>query len=249
MLFDYDHPAAWPTDVVALLDEHRPTLEDWVTERRFASPYEYDEIIGELGETLRPHEIMAWHNTRLTAREAADILSAGMHLPSVETLIRRIDSALAEGAISPAVAEGFKRRHQADSPTRVGRIWFLFTRPHNDDGIEDFLRFWGGEALYAAIDRDPDLGPALRSVGVPSVVEAAIPIRNFTDSLGFESHIAKQFCAWRAGRSYNGVPHDRLLVPLGPAHVRRIVTCNDPSFVGLTGCDRYFEPLGLTEER
>lgn len=152
----------------------------------------------------------------------------GRILPSVETLVRRIDDALAEGAISPAVAEGFKRRHQSDSPTRVGKIWFLFTRPHNDEGIEDFLRFWGGEALCAATDRDPELGPAVRSVGVPSVVEAAIPISNFTDSLGFESHIAKQFRAWRAARNYNGVPHDRLLVSLGPAHVLRTVTYNAP---------------------
>ncbi len=243
MLIDYDQPETWPADVVAFLDGHLAILEDWVTDQRFASPYQYDEIIGELYAVLRPHNILAWHNTRLTEREAAAIVANGMFLPSVDTLMKRIDAAQAEGAFPAAIAAGFKRRHQADSPTRAGRIWFLFTRPHNDDGIEDFLRFWGGESLYAAIDRDPELGPVLRSVGVPSVVEAAIPISHFEDSLGFESHVARQFCAWRAGRDYDGLPYDRVLAPLLSAHIRRIISLNDPDFVSLTGCDTYYEPL------
>lgn len=243
MLFDYDKPETWPLEVVDFLDENRFVLDDWLTEQRFASPYQYDEIIRQLYAVLRPHDILAWHNTRLTAREAAGIVAEGMFLPSVETLLMRIDAAQEEGAFSPAIAEGFKRRHQADSPTRAGRIWFLFTRPHNDDGIEDFLRFWGGESLYAAIDRDPELGPVLRSVGIPSVVEAVIPMSYFEDSLGFEMHIAAKFCAWRADRVYDGVPHDRVLAPLAPKCVRRIVAFTDPEFATLTGCSNYYEPL------
>lgn len=94
-------------------------------------------------------------------------------------------------------------------PARAGRIWFLFTRPRNDDGVEDFFRFCGGESLYAAIDRDLTLGPILRSVGIPSVVEAAMQMSYFQDSLGYETEIARQFCAWRTGGSSGGVPHDR----------------------------------------
>ncbi|AMK26454.1 hypothetical protein K426_27775 (plasmid) [Sphingobium sp. TKS] len=43
----------------------------------------------------------------------------------------------------------------------------------------------------------------------PSVVEAAIPIADFTDNLGLEIHVAAQHCAWRAKRPYVGVAHDR----------------------------------------
>lgn len=244
-LLDYDHPASWPSDVAVFLDEHRAAFEDWGTLQRFTTGQQYDRLIHGLGEALQSHKILAWHCTRLLEHEAADILQNGMRLPSVETLIRRIDAALSAGVFSPAIAQGFRLRHQADSPTRAGRIWFLFTRPHNDDGVEDFFRFWGGEALYAAIDRDPELGPVLRSVGIPSVVEAAIPMSYFPESLGYEGHIARQFCAWRAGLPYDGLPHDRALDPIPAKLIRRIATFQDPDFAALTGCDTYYEPLVL----
>lgn len=243
MILEYDAPATWPAEVINFLDGTVAILDDWHGDQCFATPYEYDDIIRRLYALLEPHDILAWHNTRLTAREADAILANGMFLPSVDALLQRIDAAQAEGAFSSAIADGFKGRHQADSPTRAGRIWFLFTRPHNDTGIEDFLRFWGGESLYAAIDRDPTLGPVLRSVGIPSVVEAAIPIALFPDSLGFESHIARQFSAWRAGHSYDGLPHDRVRVALPRECIRRIVTFPSAEFSELTGCDQYYEPL------
>ncbi len=243
MLLDYDSPTSWPPDVIGFLEANRAHLEDWQKGQRFTTGRQYDLLIWQLSELLRQHEVLAWHCARLTGREAAVIRSGGMELPSVDTLMRRINDAMAEGAFGPAIAEGFSRRHQAGSATRAGRIWFLFTRPCNDDGIEDFLRFWGGESLYAAIDRDPELGPVLRSVGVPSVVEAAIPFVHFQDSLGYETHIARQFCAWREGQSYDGVPHDRALAAIPPDYIRRVVTFHDPDFEGLTGCGHYFEPL------
>lgn len=230
MIFDYDQPDTWPGDVCSFLDANQAVLADWFGAQRFVSPYQYDEIIRQLYAVLRNHEILAWHSTRLTETEIARILAEGMELPTTETLIRRIDAAMTQGAFPQAIAAQFKRRHQADSPTRQNRIWFLFTRPHHDDGIQDFLRFWGGEALYAAIDRDPQLGPVLRSVGMPAVVEAAIPMRFFEDSLGFESHIARKYYAWRAGRGHDAVPHDRVLASL-PAHlICRVVTYHDAEF-------------------
>lgn len=158
MLFDYDHPAAWPQAVTAFLDDHFDTFEDWLTTQRFATGSRFDRLIEQLGELLRPHDILAWHCSRLLPHERANILEGGMDLPSVDGLMRRIDAAVSLGAFSAEIAAQFQRRHQAHSPTRAGRIWFLFTRPHNDDGVADFFRFWGGESLYAAIDRDAELG-------------------------------------------------------------------------------------------
>lgn len=243
MLIDYDNPATWPSDVISFLDTNLKILDDWLTDQRFTTGFQYDALIWQLSELLRPNEILAWHCTRLTACEAAAIRSSGMELPNVDTLMRRINEAMAEGSFGSAAADGFKRRHQANAPSRAGRIWFLFTRPCNDDGVEDFLRYWGGESLYAAIDSDPQLGPVLRSVGVPSVVEAAVPISYFQDSLGYEDHIARQFNAWRGGQSYEGVPQDRALAAIPPECVRRIVSFHSPDFPSLTGCESYFEPL------
>jgi hypothetical protein len=245
LLLDYDHPAGWPPAVTAFLDEHLDLLNDWVTTQRFATGNQYDRLVEQLGELLRPHQILAWHCSRLLPHERRAILEAGMSLPSIDGLMRRIDAAVSSGAFAPEIAGQFRLRHQAHSPTRAGRIWFLFTRPHNDDGVEDFFRFWGGESLYAAIDRDTELGPILRSTGMPCVVEAAIPMSYFQDSLGYETHIVRQFCAWREGRSYDGVPHDRALGPVPPHMIRRIVTFDDPHFAVLSGCGNYFEPLTI----
>ncbi|WP_225883346.1 hypothetical protein [Sphingomonas aliaeris] len=243
MLIDFDRPETWPADVVDFLSGHLEVLCDWLGDQQFASPDQFDQIIGELAEVIRPHDILAWHCTRLTAREAGVIRAEGMFLPTVETLMMRIDAAQAEGAFPPAVAEGFRRRHQGGSPTRTGRIWFLFTRPCNDEGVADFFRFWGGEAIYAAIDRDPKLGPALRSTGIPSVVEAALPVSYFVDGLGLEIDMAEKFCAWRAGRRGSGIPHDRTRVPIPAEIIRRIITFDDLEFAVLTGCASYHDPL------
>ncbi|WP_449470254.1 hypothetical protein [Sphingobium chungangianum] len=242
-LLDYDDPASWPSEVVVFLDEHRAALEDWGTSQRFTTGQQYDRLIEGLGEALQPHEILAWHCTRLMAHEVADIATGGLTPPSVDRLMCRIDAAVSAGAFPPAIAAKFRVRHQAHSPTRAGRIWFLLTRPRHDDGVEDFFRFWGGEALYAAIDRDPELGLVLRSTGTPSVVEVALPISYLRDSLGYESDIVRQFCAWRAGRSYDGVPYDRVLQAVPPKAIQRIVTFHDPDFTELSGCSSYFEPL------
>lgn len=247
MLLDYDQPAGWPQTVIAFLDEHLDVLEDWLTTQRFATGSQYDRLVEPLGELLRPHDILAWHCTRLLPHERAAILEGGMDLPSVNRLMRRIDAAVSAGAFSLEIAAKLQRRHQAHSPTRAGRIWFLFTRPHNDDGVEDFFRLWGGESLYAAIDRDAELGPILRATGVPCVVEAAIPMVYFQDSLGYETHIVRQFCGWRAGRPYDGVPHDRALAPVPRDLIHRVVTFHDSDFAALSGCANYDEPLTIAE--
>lgn len=75
------------------------------------------------------------------------------------------------------------------------------------------------------------------------MVEAAIPMAYFPDSLGYETHIVRQFLGWRAGRPYDSVPHDRALAPVPPHLIRRIVTFHDPHFAALSGCANYFEPL------
>lgn len=68
---------------------------------------------------------------------------------------------------------------------------------------------------------------------------------NFQDSLGYETHIVRQFYGWRTSRSYDGVPHDRALAPVPPHLIRRIVTFHDPDFAALSGCDTYSKPLTI----
>jgi len=44
-------------------------------------------------------------------------------------------------------------------------------------GVQRFFRSWGGESLYADHERDPKIGPVLKQIGIPCVVELMVPIQ------------------------------------------------------------------------
>ena len=59
MILDYDAPATWPAEVINFLDGTLAILDDWHGDQRFATPYEYDDIIRRLYAVLEPHDILA----------------------------------------------------------------------------------------------------------------------------------------------------------------------------------------------
>lgn len=62
-------------------------------------------------------------------------------------------------------------------------LWFFFFDPFlaGEDGVGRLFRSWGGEALYNSHERDTVTGPFLRSIGIPCIVKADVPIRFLQD--------------------------------------------------------------------
>lgn len=240
-------PALWPEPLRVSLAEHCELFLDWVTGPVRFSAAMYDRAIYQLMQLLQPYSLLAWHCTRLTDQEAAAIVAKGMQPPNEAVLHARIDTLARAGTISDEVAGQWKARNQASEPYRRGRIWWCFFPPHEagEAGIGSLLGTWGGEALYNSHDSDAVMGPLLRSIGTPAVVEADIPIALLGDSASPAFSIVAHYLA---SLGHSAVDHlefeDRVTVDLPARQVRRIVRYPEPDFLALTGCETWSRPIG-----
>lgn len=129
-------------------------------------------------------------------------------------------------------------KNQADEEYRRDRIWFCFYEPRlaGQSGIEDLLRHWGGEALYNSHDSDDKMGPVLRAIGKPCLVEADVPISSLNSIGGLSLDWARAY-AMRHGAHGDPVRYEACVVaPLPAARVIRVIESGDPEFARLTDC-------------
>ena len=245
-VIDQDTPQTWPADVLEFLDEHYQLFLDWETNHKNVSAAKYDEAICGLQDALRPYAIKGWHCTRLTEAEVASIVANGMQLPNLAMLSRRIIALESEKLVTPAVANVLKSKNQADEENRAGRVWFCFFPPRNagEGGIGDLLRHWGGEALYNSHDRDPKIGPILRSIGMPCLIEANVPIACLGRHGGLSFKIVRRYLTSLGHYINEPVEHeDRVVCPLAPEFICRVIKFPEPDFLALTGCEGWGDPL------
>jgi hypothetical protein len=247
----------WPSDVVHYLEAHRELFWRWEDRRRSdAQPLgskeartaarAYDIAVYGLRDCLRPHSLHGYHCTRLTEPEIARILSSGMRPPNRAFLCERIDELWSNGLLDDQAANELKEVNQAGESNRAGMIWFCFFPPRiaGQHGIESFFRFWGGEALYNSHDRGPRLGSLLRQVGVPSLVEADVPISTLPQHTCLDVHLYRQFLINRGFETDERCEHeDRATAPIPAENIRRIIRFPEADFLALTRCNQWHPPL------
>lgn len=234
-----------PPRVRAFLDRHYDLFLDWATGPTLFDARTYDRALYELFELLRPFAVAGWHATRLTREEVAAILAQGMQLPNPAMLDRRIDAVVGTGDLTPKLAARLKAKNQAQETYRAGRIWFCFYPPREagEGGIADLLSHWGGEALYNSHDRDPVMGPILRSIGTPCLVEAVVPV-DMLEVTGLPFTIVARFLNSRGSATRDHVNYeDRVLKPLPASSIRRVIRFPEPDFLALTGCEPWMDRL------
>lgn len=244
-VIDLDAPATWPPAVRTFLDDHYDLFLDWATGPTRFDARTYDRAIYGLFERLRPFAIVGWHSTRLTANEVAAILAQGMQPPDPAMLDRRIDAVIATGDLTPELAARLKAKNQAHETYRAGRIWFCFYPPREagEGGIADLLSHWGGEALYNSHDRDPVMGPILRSIGRPCLVEAVVPV-DMLEVTGLPFTVVARFLNTRGLATRDHVNYeDRVLQPLPASSIRRVIRFPEPDFLTLTACEPWIDRL------
>jgi hypothetical protein len=240
-------PALWPEPLRVFLAKHHELLVDWATGPvRFSAPM-YDRAIYQLMELLQPYSLLAWHCTRLTDQEVAAIVARGMQPPNEGVLHARIDALAWTGTISEEVAGQWKTRNKASESYRRGRIWWCFFPPREagEGGIGSLLGTWGGEALYNYHDSNAVMGPLLRSIGTPAVVEVDIPIALLGDSTSPAFSIVAHYLASLGHSARDHLEfEDRVTEDLPARQVRRIVRYPEPDFLALTGCETWSRPIG-----
>jgi len=156
------------------------------------------------------------------------------------------------GIISDEVAAQLKGRNQAEETYRRDRIWWCFYPPKGsgEGGIRSLLETWGGEALYNSHDDDVVVGPLLRSIGRPSVIEADIPIAMLGESASPVFSVVAHYLVAMGHTPRDRLEfEDRIVEALPAKNIRRIVQYPDSAFVALTDCDGWSRPPGSERDQ
>ena len=248
-----DEPT-WPKELVRYLEQNHDLFLGWelcsangnTSGDARAAALKYDDAIYGLRAVLDPYVLRGYHCTRLTYSEIGHIVANGMQLPNFSVLSDRIQKAHEAGLIDRQAADRLRAENLASKGSRAGMIGFCFYPPHfaGQGAVERLFRSWGGEALYCLHERDPITGPVLKSLGVPCLVEADVPIATLAKHSFPEIHIYRQFLMNRGLKTVECVHHESPSVQPVPArNVRRIIRFPEEDFIAFTQCDSWTPPL------
>jgi hypothetical protein len=133
--------------------------------------------------------------------------------------------------------------NQAGDENRRGMIWFVFNRRllADEGGMNRFFRYWGGESLYRRHSLDAATAACLERVGVPCIVEAAIPVRAIASS--FTQIPARMLSVYLKHRQVQASLRDDaegyVREAVTSERVRRVIQLPDADFTSLTACERW----------
>ncbi|MDW9652901.1 hypothetical protein GOA97_00055 [Sinorhizobium meliloti] len=132
-----------------------------------------------IGREMEMRAIRAFHYTRLTDDEIANLTRNGLHLSTPETLRDRLDAVVTAGGLTQDLAEKLYvaspfRSDQLEA--RSGKFW-MASHPTaiDDSGIAPLLERWGGEVASMWV-QDDALSSPLKSLGKPRIIEVAVPL-------------------------------------------------------------------------
>lgn len=236
---DLQRPDSWPAPLKAALAAHRTALEAWEFDLPDKSARTFDPAVRAVGEALRPFSLRGWHCTRLTAEEAADIKRGGLEILDIGLLERRIAAQEAGGGLTPEQAHLLRNRNQARESGRRGKAWFCFYPPRlaGQHGTERLFASWGGEALYNIHENDPAVGPALRAIGTPTLVQAIVPIDYLSNPDRVAMTVAHLDVLHRTKNMDVARLEDYSVRTLDSKHIERLIRYPESEFVELSACD------------
>jgi hypothetical protein len=180
--------------------------------------------------------IRAWHYTRLTGDEVHRVRQNGVHLSTLKTIRARFARQVAAGFITKEVAE----RLFADSPfqsdqhsVRTGKFWMV-SNPimTTSSAVKPLLARWGGEATYFW-QQDPELKLLLTTIGVPRVLEIAMPLANSRHNYQAAEVVVATYARTLGLRPDGGSFDLYSQSALGPAAILDVHSEGDESFTQL----------------
>lgn len=199
------------------------------------NPYHdvYDAVLGAVDEVIASRTIRAFHYTRMTDDEVADLHQSGIHLSTPDTLRRRLDALVASGALSRNIANRLYNAspfHNEQRDLRSGKFWMVSHPVAVDDGkVAPLLERWGGEVVFFRIS-DTTLSAALARLGKARIVEIAVPL-----SATRHSYVASEAVIATFGRSCGAIPEKSAFdlyvkAPLPAAAVLTVHTEGEATF-------------------
>lgn len=204
-----------------------------------------ERVLDEANAIIADASVVGYHCTRLVDHEVSAILAKGMRPLSVELMDEKIAAVVAAGLVTSDVGSLLARESVARRGgygQRLGMTWFVFSRRmlRGESGIRFLLTRWGGEATYW-LQRDPAIVERLCKLGTPSIIEAAIAVRDIET---YSTVGARLLCHYLAKRRVRGEdPAWQGHVEVPTPRVRRIIRYGDGVFEKLTGCRTWRTPL------
>ena len=170
--------SSYPSQLLEVIKKEIDVFRAWELDFPSRSASSYDRSMERLCEALQPYAVRGWHCTKLTRSEIEDVRVNGLRVLNYKFLEARIGSLVKESIVDVNLARLLLSGSRARDSNRAGMAWFCFYEPRfaGEEGIRRLLSNWGGEALYWAFEGHSEVGPILRNIGIPAVVEARVPI-------------------------------------------------------------------------
>lgn len=257
---DLEEEQTWPADITLLLEQNLESLRNFEEERaridklcrecthlRMSPPLnphdkQRETVLNQINGLLSRFALTGYHCTRLAEDEIAQIHKSGLLPLSKKLLVERIHRRCTAGDLSPEIAERLISTNQASEDWRSGQLWFVFSKSQLADefGISRFFKSWGGEALYNSHEQDEETGPLLRSIGMPCIIEVAVPVKKIYSYSTVGEHFYRIFLhRHNVGTSHESEMEGRVGVAVLPEQIRRLLRISDVDFTKLTKLDSW----------
>lgn len=242
-VIDLDDVASWPADILAYLKAHERVLVGWNAEPKTTSAWAYDATISGMESLAARYFLKGLHCTRLTRGEIDAIRRDGMGLPDGEMVANRVNALLETGEVDGAFAQELVANHLYGDGCRAGMLWVCFFEPgkEGEHAIGELLGCWGGEALYRGVGSHQ----RLMRIGVPCLIEVVVRIGDLGHNTAMR--LCEIYLKHLGHKTEPTEFEDYTTAPVPATHVTRIIEFPSDEFVRLTGCDRWSEPLVLSE--
>lgn len=242
-LLELGQPNNWPKELRQVIESLRPVFKAWEQDRPEKSARVFDEAMQQLGDALTPFVIRGFHFTRLTDGEAEKMRTTGLKALRPDLIERRLAAQVERGTLTAEQAARLLKTNQVRDANRVGKTWFCFYPPCDAhvSGVRPLLEHWGGEALYNLNAGDPVLGPVLRSIGRPALVQAQVPANYLRSRFGLAAAVYQADLATFGieTRDAPGRFEDYSRFDLEPDRIEHIFLHPDADFVRLTKSNRW----------
>lgn len=262
-----DDESTWPKDLVHTLEDALPYLKVYEKDRRRIdiqcerdvrlrcdppSPCEEarrTQLISDMNKELSRYNLVGYHCSRLHPDEVLSIAKNGL-IPLCSSLVeQRIEHMVSLGELGDEIADRLKTNNAVNDTiagVRLGMIWFCFscTLIRRESGVIRLFRSWGGESLYWAYESDQIVGPILRSIGKPAIVEASIPVSTIETFVSVGERLLTVFLDRRGvvtEREPNFEGYCREAIT--GENVLEVTTVDSPRFEELTKCSQWRETL------
>lgn len=243
--------ATFDRELLAFLDKNADLLRSyWTEDKRLFDERERQTLRGppehnrygpgfsalkeEATALMGERTIRAWHFTRLTDAEVADVRARGMVPMEIGHIRQRLDALVDAGLLASAMADALfaaSPYHAQLQRNREGRIW-LTAQPYplDDSGVVELLAAWGGESVNF-VHRRGAVRELLMTIGRPRVIEVALPLAITTRADSAASNILDAYAATVGPCGGWGGGSDMVAVqPISPDRIIAVHSPGDPSY-------------------